>query len=253
MKKTFSLKILLFVCCVTTLVHCKKDDAPFNNNSNASENNKSIGESAMDLLSGQKFDELLIEIQYMPDMRPTSGAVDNLFDFLSNRLNKENIRVTYKEIVSGGKNAYTIDDVRSIEEANRESFNSGGEIATYFLFLDAEYSTPNVLGIAYRNTSMALFESTLKENSGGLFRPSLTTLETTVLEHEFGHILGLVNNGSPLQSDHQDEEHGKHCDVEDCLMYYAVETTDFVSNLSGGNIPNLDAQCLADLKANGGK
>ena len=38
-----------------------------------------------------------------------------------------------------------------------------------------------------------------------------------------------------------------------CLMYYATETSDIFGLLVTGNIPTLDAQCLADLHANGGK
>ena len=84
--------------------------------------------------------------------------------------------------------------------------------------------------------------------------PSLEVLETTVVNHEFGHLLGLVNAGSPLQSDHQDTEHGKHCTEQDCLMYYTAETGEGIINmLSGGSVPSLDAQCIADLQANGGK
>ncbi|GAB0155237.1 hypothetical protein CHRYSEOSP005_04980 [Chryseobacterium sp. Alg-005] len=36
-------------------------------------------------------------------------------------------------------------------------------------------------------------------------------------------------------------------------MYYASETTDILSFLNTNNIPQLDTNCKADLKANGGK
>jgi hypothetical protein len=36
-------------------------------------------------------------------------------------------------------------------------------------------------------------------------------------------------------------------------MYYAAETTDILGFLISGPVPDLDANCLADLKANGGK
>jgi hypothetical protein len=100
---------------------------------------------------------------------------------------------------------------------------------------------------------MVIFEKTIREFSGGLGKPSATTLETTVSLHEFGHILGLTNNGTPMQSAHQDEPNGKHCNNKDCLMYWAVENSNIISTLTGGNIPQLDAQCVADLKANGGR
>ena len=72
--------------------------------------------------------------------------------------------------------------------------------------------------------------------------------------HEFGHILGLTNLGSDLQSNHEDASHPKHCNVESCLMFWAAETGSGIGNMiSNGSAPQLDAQCIADLQANGGK
>jgi hypothetical protein len=79
-------------------------------------------------------------------------------------------------------------------------------------------------------------------------------LEATVLNHEFAHLLGLVNNGTPMQTDHQDEAHGHHCDNEDYLMYWTVETSDALSNLIGNsNPPPLGTDCQTDIEANDGE
>ena len=60
--------------------------------------------------------------------------------------------------------------------------------------------------------------------------------------------------GTALQSAHEDPAHPKHCDVEDCLMYWAAETDSGLDNLMGNSsAPQLDSQCIADLQANGGK
>lgn len=74
-----------------------------------------------------------------------------------------------------------------------------------------------------------------------------------MLEHEVGHLLGLVDLGSPMQTNHKDVAHGNHCNNSGCLMYYTSETTDILGFLLTGAIPTLDANCIADLKANGGK
>jgi hypothetical protein len=79
-------------------------------------------------------------------------------------------------------------------------------------------------------------------------------LETTVITHEFGHILGLTNLGTALQSKHEDAEHPKHCIEKTCLMYWSSEIGGGIGNMvSSGAAPQLDAQCIADLRANGGK
>jgi hypothetical protein len=41
--------------------------------------------------------------------------------------------------------------------------------------------------------------------------------------------------------------------VESCLMFSAESGSGIADMVSGGSAPKLDAQCLADLKANGGK
>ncbi|MDZ7681404.1 MAG: hypothetical protein U5J63_06720 [Fodinibius sp.] len=58
-----------------------------------------------------------------------------------------------------------------------------------------------------------------------------------------------------MQNPHKDPDHGNHCDDDSCLMYYATETTDLIGNslASGDEIPALDANCMADLQANGGR
>jgi hypothetical protein len=55
-----------------------------------------------------------------------------------------------------------------------------------------------------------------------------------------------------MQTQHEDTENPKHCNVEECLMYYAATTGPNLMNL-GGTIPQLDTHCIADLQANGGK
>jgi hypothetical protein len=141
--------------------------------------------------------------------------------------------------------------VHAIEKANRSAFTSNDEIAVYILYTNGEYTDNNVLGVAYRNTSAALFGKKIRDNSGGLGQASRTKLEATVLEHEVAHLLGLVDIGTKMQSPHK--ANGNHCSNQNCLMYYASETTDVLGFLLTGNIPALDANCLADLKANGGK
>ena len=209
-------------------------------------------------LSASKYENLVVEVQYVNGYKPTSSSIANMQSFLRTRLNKPGgITVHYKEIEGLNKSAYSAQDIRDLEEEQRTKYPEEPELAAYIVFLDKPYSENSgnnqTLGIAYAPTSMAIFEKTIQELSGGIGQPSTEKLETSVVNHEFGHVLGLVNNGTPLTSDHHDESHGAHCDNEECLMYWSVETSDFVSNLLGSSIPELDQACIDDLKANGGK
>lgn len=213
------------------------------------------GASAGDMLSADDFDRLVVQVQYVEGHPPSDEGLQHLQDFLSARLNKPaGIVIQAPEAIQVPSDAaYSDGEVRALEQQHRTAFTEDNTIAVYLLFLDGEYAeASNVLGIAYNNTSMAIFGETIAEHTGGPLEPSPSTVEGTVANHEFGHILGLVNNGSAMQTEHQDEAHGAHCDDERCLMYYAVRTTDFISNLLDG-MPDLDANCMDDLQANGGR
>lgn len=251
--KTTSI-ITVFFFMLFSITSCKKSDIVSNLPAINDANNKVTGASANDLLSAAKYTSVKIEIQYMPGFQPDAAAVNNLTAFLNTLLNKPGgITVVQTQIASGGKTVYSLNDIATIEKNNRTAYTSGSELGVYFLYTDGNYSEGNVLGIAYRNTSMSILGKTVHDNSGGLGQASRTKLESTVLEHEFSHILGLVDIGSSMQTNHKDAAHGNHCNNTNCLMYYASETTDILGVLLTGSIPVLDANCKADLTANGGK
>lgn len=213
------------------------------------------GASARDLLAADDYDGLVVQVQYVEGHAPSAAGLAHLRDFIEARLNKPGgvaIEVDASPLSITAQPTYTSADIRQIEAEHRTAYTDGQTLAVYAFFVDGEYAgSPNVLGIAYNNTSLAIFEETIRAHSGGPLEPSVSTVEGTVLQHELGHLLGLVNTGSAMQADHQDESHGHHCDDQSCLMYWAVRTTDFISNLLGG-MPELDQDCLDDLQANGG-
>lgn len=254
MKKRNYLTLTLSFLVLTVLFFgCKKINEI--NNPLAQDNNGNVGTSANSFLSDEYYNRLTVEILYMPGYSPTQSAVNNLRSFLIDHLNKPSgIEVLTREIPSYGQGSYSLNDILSIESENRERYNANQTITASLIVLDGAYAdNGQVLGIAYRNTSMAIFGGTIADNSGGLSQPTRTKLESTVMNHEFGHLLGLVNLGSDMVENHQDTDNEKHCDNSDCLMYYASETTEIASFLIGNNIPELDQNCRNDLIANGGK
>jgi hypothetical protein len=212
------------------------------------------GQSAPEFLTDENFERLVVQVQYMQGYEPTQQGLNNLKTFLSNRLNKTSITIMEpEEIPASGESSYTANDIRDLEREHRTQFSSENEIVAYFIVVDGEFSDADVLGIAHFNTSMALFGPMFDEVSGGIGSPPKEDVETIVMQHEFGHILGLVNNGVDMQNNHQDTENGRHCDNEECLMNYAFRNANLFANIFGGNIPELDENCVADLQAAGGK
>ncbi len=252
---TNKLKHFFAVIFLLSVVNsCSKKDALSGITVGNTENTKAVGASAKNLLTGSEYTSIIIEVQYMPGYQPDAASINNLVNFINVMANKPaGITVIQSQVASGGKTVYTLDDVAAIEKTNRTKYTSGAQIAINFLYVDGTYTQTNVLGFAYRNTSMCIFAKKVTDNSGGLGQVSRTKLESTILEHEMGHILGLVNLGSPMQTQHEDVAHEKHCSNTNCLMYYQTQTTGMIGTLMNGAIPTLDANCKADLQANGGK
>lgn len=216
--------------------------------------NSLAGASAEAFLTSARFTDLHIEIDYMPGYEATQEAIDGLQSFLEQRLNKTTLSISTSEIPSDGKSTYTLSNVIDLEGIHRDNFTDANSTSLYVycIILDGKYITSNALGIAYYNTSTALFGSTIETNSGTQpDLPSREKVEGTVLNHEFGHLLGLVGSGSPVQSDHKNSN-SLHCTVENCLMNPNIENGSFFENFSG-EVPELDQLCIEDLQANGGK
>jgi predicted Zn-dependent protease len=256
--KNIFLKVVV-LCSI--LFSCSSENEEINGNQtgNVSLNRQATGSSANNLLSADTFKKMIVEIGYIEGFQPSETAKNNFKNFIKNRTFKpEGVDFIEKKIPSSGKTVYTLEEVVAIEKQHRTQYNSSTTIAVWVLFINGNSSKDNnqgsILGSAYWNTSFVIYEETIHGLSDSAFEPKRSLLEAAVMNHEFGHLLGLTNLGTDLQSDHEDAEHPKHCNVEDCLMYWAAETSQGIgSMLSGGQVPQLDAQCLADLKANGGR
>ncbi len=256
--------ISTIVLATVLVLGCSKEDASAEDNNQNSAPNKNLnrqatGSSANDLLSDSTFKSMVIELVYVEGFEPSQTAVDNFISFLTNRTFKPNgITVEKRSIPSPGKDSFTIEEIADIEREARTKYNTDTEIAVWALFIDGKSANDSensvTLGSAYWNTSFVIYQETVQNLSNSPLEPNRSVLETTVINHELGHILGLTDLGSDMQEDHEDAEHPKHCNVEECLMYWSAETGAGIANMAGMNsAPQLDAFCLADLKANGGK
>lgn len=211
-----------------------------------------------DILSDEKYEKMIVNVVYEKGYALNAQTIRNLQNFLSTRLNKPGgIFFTEKEIPDQGRSIVSVTDLNILEKQFRTEFSKGKTVAVFVYVAAGEYAgnqgNSKILGVAYGNTSIGLFGKTINSYSGGLTQPPRSMLETTVFEHEFGHLMGLVDNGTNMVEYHRDVYNGHHCDKKNCLMYYTAETSDIVSNLLGGEIPTLENYCVRDLQFNGGK
>jgi hypothetical protein len=248
---------IIYIILVLSFValQCKKDTEPYKSPAqNSYDHNLNPGKSARDFLGSASYKSLKIEIQYMPGFRPDPRAINIFIDLLSERLKKPSgILVEEKEIDPTLKTTFILSDISGIESRNRTVFTNGDQMGAYILFTSGAYYTGNILGLAYKNTSVCFFGEPLQIFSGGVTEEDKIRIIALLLTHEFGHLLGLVDMGTLMFVAHRDINNGNHCDNSDCLMHHSFEpdTRNFARILQYD--PSFDANCINDLHANGGK
>ncbi len=147
-----------------------------------------------------------------------------------------------------------------VATAHRDQLSSGDTATYYFVWLpgyyhDGEKLRTDVLGVSLGWTGIvAMFKDVIASTGVAPGDDVERYVEQATLVHEFGHAIGLVNNGLGLTTTHQDEPHGAHCSNQDCIMFYAIEGTsgaiEFVSKSVKGQDSLLFAgDCLADVDA----
>jgi len=258
--KSTSIKITLILCSFLLIISCKKSDDSEPIADYKAENRKSLGLSAEEILSSNTYSKITVEFVYFGLYRPTDLTISRFRDFLGERLNKpEGITIRETSVPEVQGSPFTTAELISVEDENRTAYTSGDTIAVYVFFANGVSSNDTnnrvTLGTAYLNTSIVVYEKTLQALAASNPSIELSTIETTTLQHEFGHILGLVNLlDDDIHSEHMDTGHPKHCKVEDCLMYFESNSRSKVLERFSGRVafPELDPLCIADLQAKGG-
>lgn len=250
------LNYFIFLYSFLFLLSCSSDDSNNNTNSLSAENVKSLGVSAADLLSNNTYSSLTIEFAFAKGFRPSQETIDAFRVFLEERINKPGgIVFVETEIITPFVDTQSISEIREIEAEQRNHYTVEDDIAVFIYFTHAksegDTEVTKTLGTAYYNTSLVVYEQTLRDLniSQGY---DLFILEETTIQHEFSHLLGLVNlRNDDIHGNHEDTAHGNHCIIEDCLMYYT--SNNFSSFRNRNSVPILDPLCIEDLQAKGGK
>lgn len=266
MKNRFLAILIMFL---GLSISCSKDSADDGTNPvtiDKTANLKAIGDSANEILSNNTFDKLLIEISYVKGFRPTFNAMADFVSFLKQHSFKQDIELLYQELPSPNEETLTIEEVFDLEKENRTVYNNGSTLAIYIYFADApsdedkEEEELVTLGAVYWNTSMVIYEDTIRTLASKSAVVSVGDVETATLNHEFGHLLGLVDLGSTPVNAHEDVDNESHCNVDGCLMgaelQFGAGMKKMLENRASKGIvdaPGLGPECILDLQANGGR
>lgn len=194
-------------------------------------NLRPTGASANDMLSNANFDRLHIQIASVSGFSPTSQTLVNFEQFIRERTFKQQVDFTFLQLSAPDEESLELADIARLENENRTAYNDSTTVAIYIYFTNAPSAGDDedeglvTLGAVYQNTSMVIYERTIRRLAqvGGF---SNTEVETATLNHEFGHLLGLVNLGTVPINDHEDtfiDGNGNvvgnnHCNEPGCLM-----------------------------------
>lgn len=251
---TFTLFIFLAL-----LIHSCSDDNSATPTDPNIENNRPLGTSASDILGPNGYSSLTIELVYTNSFRPEVSSILGFKNFIQGLVNKPGgIQYVERVIPDQAGAPFSINEIRAIEDNNRTIFTEGDNLAVYVFFSNgaSESDTNNsvTLGTAYRNTSMVIYQKTL-EFITQTDPDVLPILEQTTLNHEMGHLMGLVNiQNDDIHQVHEDPDSNKHCVHEDCLMYFdatGVGRQMLNKWMQLRAVPGLEIQCLQDLQAKG--
>jgi predicted Zn-dependent protease len=216
-----------------------------------------------------------LEVDYATGAAPYTGGIGGAFGdtwelFQSNaeRLFKDDGKTLeipttlaqMEELSDVPPGPYTVDEILALADTHRDRPSAGATATFYIVFLDDYFddgmgANTGVLGVSIGDTGVIAMFKPVIESTGTPLTPNLERyVEQSTLVHEFGHAVGLVDNGVSMVAPHKDDGHGAHCSNDKCTMYWlnegASDAAQFARDyvVSGSSILFDDA-CLADIDA----
>ena len=223
--------------------------------------------------------EILIEVDYHPEAAPAVDPVQivqngqlleekipwEIFRAHLDKLTEESTIETrapttleeMEELPPPTQEGYTSEDLLILSERHRDLRDAPGLRTVHVMFIDGSFvqdgeQQPGTLGVSIGQSGViAIFMGPI---NGAQLPPVFQVfIEQSTLVHEFGHAMGLVNNGLPLTSDHHDEENGAHCTNRDCVMFFLNEGIVDLRNyleqrITTGNEILYQPECLDDIR-----
>jgi hypothetical protein len=218
---------------------------------------------------------LSFDVVYEPGAEPYTGSAPGGLDYWD--ILKQNVSALFLNRSVQLRIPNTLTQMRAIPRQNRRVWSAKDAMALAQNYRDSEKSdsegrlfvafvrgtaadqdgkpNSNVLGFSVSGATVILIFKDVILSTGILSNGQVPKfVEQSTLVHEVAHTLGLVNNGIPLSTPHQDTAHGKHCANANCVMYYLNEgksgLASFVQQfIVNGNTIMFGNECLQDSQS----
>ena len=191
-----------------------------------------------DFLTDDVYKDLVIEVVFMTGAPPDKEALDYLVDNVLKLCHKDRVDLIIHPI---GPQQIVIPMLWSpslldyFEQQTRVFHTTTKKLALYIAYLPGMAAPPDSwAGITIHSDSFFIARWAVEQGME----------ERATLMHEFGHILGLVNVGTPMGFQHNDTEHPPHC-TGHCCMWWQTD--------GEAQSDEFDAMCLFDLHQAGGR
>jgi len=242
--------------------------------SGQSDDNTIVGEESFALDLAALYSEvtsIAVQVAFEPDAEPFTGTVinetqcwevleENIQALFAGRIIEPDIFVPRDstemvQIPAQGEETWTAAEIMDLAGSIWDRPRGFSAEDFYVLFLNGYLEkdgeeNPQVIGASVVGTPvMVVFKDAILRASNSL--TVLMFVEQATLVHEFGHVMGLVDNGIPMVSDHLDPDHPRHCTNEECVMYWqnegAADLREFVQQMmSTGSLVMFGEECLDD-------
>lgn len=193
------------------------------------------------LLAAGLADKIEVDLLVQTGASPDASVIAGVVALLKQQSGKP-VTLSGPRNISGG-NVYSAQQIRDIGNASSQRQGHDDTAVLHLMYLRGQFERDGVLGVTVRGDTTAIF----LDQVAGAATPlvSEARIERSVVTHEIGHVLGLVDLF--LGTKRGDPDHPGHSRNPRSVMYWAVEA-DVVAQVLGGPPPvDFDSTDLADL------
>jgi hypothetical protein len=214
----------------------------------ALDSTSTVGSFAPGLLRADRSSGIVVEVRAADGAALRQSSLAHLSSVLG-QVSGKPISGANGPAIRQGARAWTADELRVEADAPGTLRQPAGPDGLAVLRVLAVHGTyggdQGVLGVSVRADTAVIFSDQVAASGSVLIGSA--GIESAVVAHEAGHLLGLVD--LYLHTGRQDPDHPGHSTNSGSVMYWAVESSLVGDVLKGGPPQEFDSADLADLAA----